>query len=68
MDLRPVKGQSIVTMIKRDSIITYYTAVIGIFGHAVAKSNEDLKPLIANASAIFSPGFFARARNYKVIN
>ena len=55
-------------MIERDGVITGYAAGIGIFGHAVAKSNEDLKALIANASAIVGPGFFMPARNHEVIN
>jgi hypothetical protein len=33
----------------------------------VAKSNEDLKTLIANAHAILGPGFFAPARNHELI-
>ena len=58
----------VATMIERDGVITGYAAGIGIFGHAVAKSNEELKALIANASAILGPGFFAPARNHEVIN
>ena len=41
---------------------------VGIFGHAVAKSNEELKALIANASVILGPGFFAPARNHELID
>ncbi len=44
------------------------TAGIGIFGHVVAKSNEGLIKLIANAStSIIGPGFFVPARNYELI-
>jgi predicted N-acetyltransferase YhbS len=68
MELRQAKDQGVATMIERDGIITGYAAGIGIFGHAVAKSNEDLKALIANASAILGPGFFTPARNHQVIN
>ena len=68
MELRQAKDQGVATMIEQGSVITGYAAGIGIFGHAVAKSNEDLKALIANASAILGPGFFAPARNYEVIN
>ena len=67
MELRHVKDQGVATMIERDGVITGYAAGLGIFGHAVARSNEDLKVLIANASAILGPGFFAPARNQKVI-
>jgi predicted N-acetyltransferase YhbS len=68
MELRQAKYQGVATMIERDGVITGYAAGIGIFGHAVAKSNEDLKTLIANASTILGPGFFAPARNHEVIN
>ena len=68
MELRQAKDQGIATMIERDDVITGYAAGIGILCHAVAKSNEDLKALIANASAILGPGFFVPARNREVIN
>lgn len=67
-ELRQAFDQGVATMIEGDGgVVTGYAAGIGIFGHAVAKSNEDLKTLIANASAILGPGFFAPARNYEVI-
>ena len=65
---RQAKDQGVATMIERDDVITGYAAGIGIFGHAVAKSNEDLKALIANASTILGPGFFVPARNQELIN
>jgi len=68
MELLLAKDQGVASMIERDGIITGYAAGIGIFGHAVTKSNEDLKALIANASAIQGPGFFIPARNHEVIN
>jgi GNAT superfamily N-acetyltransferase len=68
MELRQAKDQGVATMIERDGVITGYAAGIGIFGHAVAKSNEDLKALIANASAILGPGLIAPARNHELIN
>jgi GNAT superfamily N-acetyltransferase len=68
LELRQAKDQGVATMLERDSVITGYAAGVGIFGHAVAKSNEDLKALIANASTILGPGFFAPARNHELIN
>jgi predicted N-acetyltransferase YhbS len=68
MELRQAKDQGVASMIERDGVITGYAAGIGIFGHAIAKSNEDLKALIANTPAILGPGFFVPARNYKLIN
>ena len=68
MELLQMKDQGVATMIEQDGVITGYAAGIGIFGHAIAKSNEDLKALIANASTILGPGFFAPARNHELIN
>jgi predicted N-acetyltransferase YhbS len=68
LELRQAKDQGVATMIERDGVITGYAAGIGIFGHAVARSNEDLKALIANVSAILGPGFFVPARNHELIN
>ena len=68
MELRQAKDQGVATMIERDGVITGYAAGIGIFGHAVAKSNGDLKSLITNASSILGPGFFVPARNHEIIN
>jgi hypothetical protein len=68
IELRQAKAQGVAIMIERDSVITGYTAGIGILCHAVAKSNEDLKTLIASASQILGPGFFVPARNHEVIS
>jgi predicted N-acetyltransferase YhbS len=68
MELRQAKNQGIATLIERNDDITGYTAGIGIFGHAVAKSNKDLLVLIINASTtIMGQGFFVPARNYELI-
>src|ERR687897_3153777 len=61
------KAQGVATIIERNGIVTGYAAGIGLFGHAVARSNGDLKTLIANASAILGHGFFVPARNWEVI-
>ena len=61
MELRQAFNQGVATIIERDDgVIAGYAAGIGIFGHA-------LKALIANASVILGPGFFAPARNYEVV-
>ncbi len=44
-----------------------YAAGIGFLGHAVAKTNEVLKALIANSSSILGPGFFVPGRNSDLI-
>lgn len=67
MELHQTKDQGVATMIERDGITTGYAAGIGILNHAVAKSNEELKALIASASIILGPGFFVPARNHEII-
>lgn len=68
MELRQAKEQGVATMVERNKAITGYTAGIGLFGHAVAKSNSDLKALISNSSTILGPGFFVPARNHELLN
>jgi GNAT superfamily N-acetyltransferase len=68
MELRQAKDQDVATMIEQDGVVTGYAAGLGILGHAVAKSNEELKALIINASAILGPGFFVPARNHELVN
>ncbi len=68
MELLQAKNQGVDTLIERDDIITGYATGIDIFDHVVAKSNEDLIALIANASiSIIGPGFFVPAMNFKLI-
>ncbi|MGB7959374.1 MAG: GNAT family N-acetyltransferase [Nitrososphaeraceae archaeon] len=68
LELRQAKDHGVATMIEQDGIVTGYAAGLGILGHAVAKSNEELKALIINASAILGPGFFVPARNQELVN
>ncbi len=68
MELRQARNQGIATMVERENSITGYLAWLGLFGHAVACSNKDLKVLVANASSITGPGFFVPGRNHEVIN
>ncbi|MGB7883349.1 MAG: GNAT family N-acetyltransferase [Nitrososphaeraceae archaeon] len=68
LELRQAKDHGVATMIEQDGIVTGYAAGLGILGHAVAKSNEELKALIINASAILGPGFFVPARNHELVN
>jgi hypothetical protein len=67
MELRQAKDQGVATVIERAGVITGYSTGIGILCHAIAKSNDDLKVLIANTSAILGPGFFVPGRNYEII-
>jgi GNAT superfamily N-acetyltransferase len=67
-ELRQAKDQGAAIMTEHDGQISGYAAGLGLFGHAVAKSNEDLKRLISSAQAIIGPGFFVPARNYDLLN
>jgi predicted N-acetyltransferase YhbS len=67
-ELRQAKDQGAASMIERNGKISGYAAGIGLFGHAVAKSNDDLMALIASAQTILGPGFFAPARNHELLN
>jgi predicted N-acetyltransferase YhbS len=67
-ELRQAKDQGAAIMVERNGQISGYAAGIGLFGHAVAKSNEDLKGLISSAQTILGPGFFVPARNHELMN
>jgi predicted N-acetyltransferase YhbS len=47
--------------------ITGYTTGIGFFGHAVGRSNDDLKALIGAAQAFDGPGFMLPSRNAELL-
>jgi GNAT superfamily N-acetyltransferase len=51
------------TVVKREQRITGYASEIGFFGHAVAETTEDLKALIAAATAFSGPGFLVPVRS-----
>lgn len=67
MELRQAKNHDVAIMIEREDQITAYAAGIGILNHAVAKSNEDLKILLANTPTSNGPGFFVPARNHEIM-
>jgi hypothetical protein len=68
MELRHAIDQGVASIaIDSAGSISGYSAGIGFFGHAVAKTNEVLKALIANTSAILGPGFFVPGRNSDLI-
>ncbi|HJU35126.1 MAG TPA: GNAT family N-acetyltransferase [Nitrososphaera sp.] len=68
MELRHAIDQHVASVnIDSGGGISGYAAGIGLFGHAVAKTNEVLKALVANSSAILGPGFFVPGRNSGLI-
>ncbi len=62
-ELREAIAQQSATVVERNGKITGYATVIGFFGHAVAETNDDLKALIAAATAFPGPGFLLPTRN-----
>ena len=55
--------QGTATVVVHDGKITGYATGIGLRGHAVGETTEDIKALIAAAPAILGPGFFVPIRN-----
>jgi GNAT superfamily N-acetyltransferase len=50
-------------LVEHDGAVTGYATLIGFFGHAVGRTNEELKALIAAAPAFQGPGFMLPTRN-----
>ena len=68
MELRQAIDQRVaIVNIDNTGNIAGYAAGIGLFGHAVAKTNGVLKALVANASTILGPGFFVPGRHFDLI-
>jgi predicted N-acetyltransferase YhbS len=62
-ELRSAIEQAVATVAERDGRLVGYATGVGILGHAVAETTDDLKGLIAGAPAIMGPGFFVPTRN-----
>jgi ribosomal protein S18 acetylase RimI-like enzyme len=55
--------QHVATVVECAGHITGYAAGIGLLGHAVAETNDDLRALISHAATYLGPGFFIPTRN-----
>lgn len=55
--------QDTATVVEHDNMITGYATSIGFFGHAVGKSNKNLKALIGAATSFAGQGFLLPTRN-----
>ena len=55
--------QGTARVVERGGSVTGYATDIGYFGHAVYRTNEELKALIGEATAISGPGFLLPTRN-----
>jgi predicted N-acetyltransferase YhbS len=62
-ELRHAIAQHTAMVAEHGGHITGYTTLIGFMGHAVGKSNEDLKALIGAADVFAGPGFLLPTRN-----
>jgi len=56
------------SVVEETSGIAGYTTGIGLVGHAVVRSNEDLKALIAAAPEFTGPGFLLPTGNAELLN
>ena len=62
-ELRAAIERSTALVVEHDGRISGYATAIGLFGHAVGESNEELKALIGAAPAYSGPGFLLPTRN-----
>ena len=63
VDTRIAIQDGAATVVERNGRITGYATQIGLFGHAVGESDEDLKALIGAAGEFTGPGFLLPTRN-----
>src|SRR5215212_461506 len=66
-ELRHAIGEGAVTVVEHEGRLTGYATGIGFFSHAVGETTEDLKALIAAASAFSGPGFLLPMRNTELL-
>ena len=58
----------VATVVEHDGRITGYATGLGFFGHAVGRTNEELKALIGAAPAFAGPGFLLPTRNTELLH
>ncbi len=66
-ELRDAIARGSAKVVDRGGRITGYTTGIGLFGHSVAVSNEDLMALIGSAEEISGNGFLVPLRNAELL-
>jgi hypothetical protein len=62
-ELRDAIGRGMATVVENNDRISGYATVIGFFGHAVGRTNDDVAALISGAKEILGPGFLLPTRN-----
>lgn len=65
-EVRGAIARSTAMAVEHLGSITGYATLLGFFGHAVARSNQDLMALIAAAPNFAGPGFLLPTRNHEV--
>lgn len=60
--------QNTATVVFHLGKITGYAGLVGFFGHAVARTNQDLMALIGAASEFAGPGFLLPTQNHEVLS
>lgn len=60
-------ADGIATVVEHGGRITGYATGLGFFGHAVTRTNEELKALIGAAPAFTGPGFLLPTRNTELL-
>jgi hypothetical protein len=65
-ELRDAISAHSASVVEHSAEITGYATAIGFFAHAVARTNQDLKALIAAAAEFPGPGFLLPTRNHEV--
>jgi GNAT superfamily N-acetyltransferase len=63
LELLDAIKQGATTVVEHGGRITGYATLIGLFGHAVGETNEDLKALIGAATTFQGTGFLLPTRN-----
>lgn len=54
-------------VVERDGEISGYATAVAFFGHAIGRSDEDLKALIGSAEEFAGPGFLLPTRNARLL-
>jgi predicted N-acetyltransferase YhbS len=66
-DLADAIQQGTATLVERNGSISGYATSIGYFAHAIGRTNDDIKALIAAAPEFVGPGFHVPTRNVELM-
>lgn len=60
-------ADGVATVVEHNGRLTGYATDIGFFGHAIGRTNEELKALIGAAPIFPGPGFLLPTRNTELL-